>query len=150
MGLFDQIAGQVLSSLSGQAPAGADGTTHPGLMAAVTGLLGNAQTGGLQGLISAFQQQGLGDVVASWVGTGQNLPISAEQIHSVLGNEQVQAIAQQMGLPTQQITQMLSQFLPQVVDQVTPTGAVPSGDGLNQALGALGGLGGLSGLFGKA
>jgi uncharacterized protein YidB (DUF937 family) len=139
MGLFDQIAGQVLGSLSGQAGQ-AVGAAHPGVLEAITGLLGNAQSGGLQGLISAFQQQGLGDVVASWVGTGQNLPISADQIQQVLGNAQVQAIAQQVGLPTAQISQMLAQFLPQAVDTVTPGGTVPTGDAASLALGALGSL----------
>lgn len=134
MGLFDSIAGQVLGSLGGA--SGQQG----GLMEVVSGLINNPQTGGLQGLIQAFEQKGLGNVVASWVGTGQNLPISADQLQSVLGNEQVQAIAQRLGFSTQEIASHLSQLLPQAVDHVTPGGVVPQGDALQSALGMLGSL----------
>ncbi len=135
MGLLDSIVGQVAGSLSG-AGAGQQG----GLLEAVTGLINNPQTGGLQGLIQAFEQQGLGHVISSWISTGQNLPISAEQLQSVLGNEQVQAIAQKLGLSPQDISSHLTQLLPQVVDKVTPDGAVPQGDALQSAIGMLGGL----------
>ena len=135
MGLLDSIVGQVAGALGGAAPG-----QQGGLLEAVTGLINNPQTGGLQGLIQAFEQQGLGQVISSWIGTGQNLPISAEQLQSVLGNEQVQAIAQKLGLSPQDITSHLSQLLPQVVDKVTPEGAVPQGDALQSAIGMLGGL----------
>jgi uncharacterized protein YidB (DUF937 family) len=135
MGLFDSIVGQLAGALNqgGNAQAG-------GLMEIVSGLINNPQTGGLQGLIQSFEQNGLGGVIGSWVGTGQNLPISGEQLQAVLGNEQLQAMAQKLGLPVQDITSHLSQLLPQVVDNVTPGGAVPQGDALQSALGALGGL----------
>lgn len=135
MGLFDSIAGQVAGALGGGA-AGQQG----GLLEAVTGLINNPQTGGLQGLIQSFEQKGLGNVIASWVGTGQNLPISAEQLQLVLGNAQVQAMAQKLGLSPEDITSHLSQVLPQVVDKVTPDGTVPQGDALQSAIGMLGGL----------
>ncbi len=135
MGLLDSIVGQVAGALGGAAPG-----QQGGLLEAVTGLINNPQTGGLQGLIQTFEQQGLGQVISSWIGTGQNLPISAEQLQSVLGNEQVQAIAQKLGLSPQDITSHLSQLLPQVVDKVTPEGAVPQGDALQSAIGMLGGL----------
>lgn len=135
MGLFDAIAGQVTGAL-GQGGGAASG----GLMEVVSGLINNPQTGGLQGLINAFEQNGLGHVIGSWVGTGQNLPISGEQLQAVLGNEQVQAIAQKLGLSTQDIASQLSQWLPQAVDHVTPGGAVPQGDALQSVLGSLGGL----------
>ena len=134
MGLFDSIAGQVAGALGGN--SGQQG----GLMEVVTGLISNPQTGGIQGLITAFEQNGLGHVIGSWVGTGQNLPISADQLQSVLGNEQVQAIAQKLGLSTQDIASHLAQILPQVVDHVTPTGEVPQGDAVQSAIGSLGGL----------
>jgi uncharacterized protein YidB (DUF937 family) len=138
MGLFDSIAGQVL----GQLTQGNEGVG--GVMQAVGGLINN-QPGGLQGLVQAFEQQGLGGVVASWVGTGQNLPISAEQIQAVLGNQQVAAIAQSLGFSPQEASAKLAEFLPQVVDKLTPNGQVPEGGGLDVA-GVLGGLlGGLKG-----
>ncbi len=138
MGLFDSIAGQVL----GQLTQGNEGVG--GFMQAVGGLINN-HPGGLQGLVQAFEQQGLGGVVASWVGTGQNLPISGEQIQAVLGNQQVAAIAQSLGFSPQEASNKLAEFLPQVVDKLTPTGQLPQGGGVDVAS-VLGGLlGGLKG-----
>jgi len=135
MGLFDSIVGQVAGALNG------DAAQHGGLLEAVSGLINNPQTGGIQGLIQAFEQQGLGHVIGSWIGTGQNLPISADQLQAVLGNEQVQALAQKLGLSTQDIASHLSQLLPQAVDHVTPDGTVPEGgDALQSVLGTLSGL----------
>ena len=135
MGLFDSIAGQVVGALSGN--SGQQG----GLLEVVSGLINNPQTGGIQGLITAFEQNGLGHVIGSWIGTGQNLPISADQLQAVLGNEQVQAMAQKLGLSTQDIASHLAQILPQAVDHVTPDGTVPQGgDALQSAIGMLGGL----------
>ncbi|RTL30388.1 MAG: DUF937 domain-containing protein [Burkholderiales bacterium] len=143
MGLLDSIVGQVAGALGGGVTGGT-GQQPGGLLEAVTGLLNNPQTGGLQGLIQAFEQQGLGHVIGSWIGTGQNLPISADQLQAVLGNEQLQAMAQKLGLSTQDIASHLSQLLPQVVDHVTPNGEVPQGDVLQSALGNV-----LGGLFGN-
>lgn len=123
MGIFDTLAGQVLGQLSGNG-------NHPeGLFEAVGAMLTNPQTGGLQGLVDAFQQGGLGNVVASWVGTGENLPVSAEQLQAVLGSERVQAIAASLGLNTQDVAGHLAQLLPQVVDRLTPNGEIPDSSG---------------------
>lgn len=135
MGLFDSIAGQVAGALSNQADS-----SSSGLLGAVMGMVNNPETGGLQGLISTFQEKGLGGVVQSWVSTGQNLPISAEQLSGVLGNEQIQGIAEKLGLSTDDVASHLSNLLPQVVDKITPDGSVPEGDALQQAMGMLGGL----------
>ena len=132
MGLLDSIAGQVLGSLSNSG----DGR-HAGLLEAIGGLVNNPQSGGLQGLITAFEQNGLGGVIASWVGTGQNLPISAEQLQSVLGNEQVEALAQKLGFTPQEVSGHLAELLPQVVDKLTPEGTVPEGGALGGLLGML-------------
>ncbi len=135
MGLFDSVAGQVLGALSG----GAQGQAQGGLLEAVGNLLHN-YPGGLQGLVAAFEQQGLGGVIGSWVSTGQNLPISAEQIQSVLGGEQLQAMAQSLGFSTQDMSSQLAQFLPQIVDQLTPTGSLPEASPLGGLLDVLKGL----------
>ena len=81
--------------------------------------------GGLPGLISQFEQQGLGGVVHSWVGTGANQPITAEQLHQVLGSAAVQQLAAKFGINPQDVLQKLSQVLPQAVDKMTPAGVVP-------------------------
>lgn len=81
--------------------------------------------GGLSGLAQAFHQNGLGGLVNSWVGTGQNQACSSEQIQQVLGSGQVQALAQKLGISPDLAASTLSQLLPTVVDKLTPNGAVP-------------------------
>jgi len=136
MGFLDSITSQVTGALGGQNAAG--GTDWMGL---VGSLINNPQTGGLQGLIQSFQDKGLGGVVASWVGTGENLPISAEQLTSVLGSSHLQEMAQKVGLPVDGLTEKLSGLLPQVVDQLTPNGKMPEDGGLQaQGMSMLAGL----------
>jgi uncharacterized protein YidB (DUF937 family) len=100
------------------------------LLNIVMQLINNPQTGGLGGLVESFQQGGLGEVVNSWVSTGQNLPISAEQIKAVLGGGQLQDIAAQLGVSTDQASGSLADLLPQVVDKLTPNGQLPQGGDL--------------------
>jgi len=130
MGFLDSMANQVLGSLSS-----AGDERHAGLMEALGGLLNNQQTGGLSGLVAAFEQKGLGGLIGSWVGTGQNLPISAEQLQSVLGSEQVQALAQKLGFTPQELSSHLAELMPQVVDKLTPAGALPESGTLGSLLG---------------
>jgi uncharacterized protein YidB (DUF937 family) len=75
--------------------------------------------------VSQFEQQGLGGVVQSWVGTGPNQPITADQLHKVLGSATVQQMAAKFGIDPQELLQKLSQVLPQAVDKMTPAGVVP-------------------------
>jgi uncharacterized protein YidB (DUF937 family) len=84
--------------------------------------------GGLGGLLQSFQQGGLGHVFQSWIGTGQNLPISPDQLHSTVGSDWISKIAQATGLPQAQVEQHLSSLLPQVIDHLTPNGQMPQGD----------------------
>jgi uncharacterized protein YidB (DUF937 family) len=130
MGLLDDLVGQVQSKLGPNAP-----TTHPDLLSTVLQLLNGA--GGLQGLLQKFEQAGLGHIVQSWIGTGQNLPISPQQLQQVLGSGQVQQIAGKLGLSPDVLAQQLSHVLPHVVDGLTPNGQMPAGDVLGGALGAL-------------
>ncbi len=136
MGLFDAIAGQVGNALGNPGAGGGQG----GLMDIVAGLINNPQTGGIEGLIKNFQEKGLGDTMASWIGTGVNQAISSEQIQHVLGSEQVQALAQKFGLSTSDISAGLASLLPQVIDKLTPTGQVPDGGLLAQGLALLKGF----------
>lgn len=133
MGLLDGLAGQVLGSLAqGGGTAQADG------LAGLLGALIGSQPGGLAGLIQRFEAGGLGELVQSWVGTGANLPISPEQLHAVLGSEQIGAIASQLGFAPQDAAGALAQLLPGVVDKLTPGGSVPQGSALDSLLAALG------------
>ncbi len=89
--------------------------------------------GGLSGLVQQFHDKGLGDVVTSWVGTGQNLPISAEQIQSVLSNEHVKAFAEKAGISPEVASAKIAELLPTIVDKLTPNGQVPEQSGLLQS-----------------
>jgi len=89
-----------------------------------------AQHGGVQGLLDTLNQGGLGEHVASWLGNGENLPVSVEQLQQVLGNEQVQAVASRFGIDPQQVLSLLSQHLPGIVDTLSPNGQAPDGNGL--------------------
>ena len=121
MGLFDQVVGALGAGSAG----GADSTGN--LLQTVMQFVNNPQTGGLPGLIERFQQGGLGEVVNSWVSTGQNLPISAEHIQAVLGGSGLQELIAKLGVTPAQATGSLAQVLPQVVDTLTPNGQLPAG-----------------------
>ena len=85
----------------------------------------NNHPGGLPGLVQSFHQNGLGGLVNSWISTGQNQPISGDQVQSVLGNEQVQQIAAKVGISPDAAKSKLAEFLPMIVDKLTPNGQVP-------------------------
>lgn len=128
MGLLDSVIGAL-----GQAQGGAG---QPDLMRLVAGLLAdNAPGGGLGGLLQRAQQGGLGDIVQSWIGSGQNLPVSAGQLQSMLGDDVLGPLAAQLGLAPSDAAGQLSQVLPQLVDQLTPQGRLPEA-----GLGDVGGL----------
>jgi len=122
MSLFDSV----LKAATGAAPA-LEGS-QSSLASAALSMLSNNQTGGISGLAQQFATQGLEHIISSWIGTGQNLPISPEQLQSVLGSQQVQAIAAKVGLPPDAVSAGLAQILPQIVDHLTPNGQVPQGD----------------------
>lgn len=125
MGLLDSVVGALAGNQSGGNNA---------LLDVVMQLVNN-HPGGLAGLVQSFQQGGLGEIVNSWVSTGQNLPISADQLGAVLGGGQLQNIAAQLGVSPDQASGSLADLLPRVVDQLTPNGQLPQGgDMLAQGL----------------
>ena len=81
--------------------------------------------GGIQGIVSQLEQQGLGGTVRSWVGTGANQPISADQIHQAFGSDTVKQLAAKMGISPEDLAAKLSQVLPQAIDKLTPGGVAP-------------------------
>ena len=85
----------------------------------------NNQPGGLSGVVQQFHDKGLGSLVSSWVGTGQNLPISADQLQHVLGSEQVKELAAKAGVSPDVASSHLAQLLPMLIDKLTPNGQVP-------------------------
>ena len=134
MGLLDSVMGAVSGHIQQQ---------NGGLGEVLGGLLANnSELGGLSGLVDKFNQNGMGDIVGSWIGTGQNLPISADQIASAFGSGPLANIANQLGLDPAQVSGQLAQMLPGIIDQLTPNGALPQG-GLGQPADLMGLLGGL-------
>ena len=128
MGILDGIV-SALDSSSGGAPAGT--ASSSAVVSQVLAMLRGqgGVTNGLGGLMQAFESGGLGHLFQSWVGTGQNLPVSAQQIQSVLGNSgMLQRIAQATGLQPGDVAQHLSTVLPQIVDHLTPNGQIHTGD----------------------
>jgi uncharacterized protein YidB (DUF937 family) len=126
------ILSDLASTLEGQATPSntASPAASAGAAAVLTQIIGMIQSrpGGLGGLLQSFQQGGLGHLFQSWIGTGQNLPVSPDQLRNVLGTDWLARIAQATGLPQAQIEQHLSTLLPQIVDHLTPNGQVPQGD----------------------
>jgi uncharacterized protein YidB (DUF937 family) len=100
------------------------GLVGGGMASAISRLI--EQHGGVQGIVAQMEQQGLGATVRSWVGTGANEPISADQIHAAFGSDTVAALAAKVGMNPQELAQKLAQVLPQAIDKLTPTGAVPT------------------------
>jgi uncharacterized protein YidB (DUF937 family) len=139
MGLLDSVIGAL-----GQ--GGAAANPQAALINAIVGMLaqgrgaGGGAAGGLAGLVEQFTRGGMGNVVNSWVGTGQNLPISPDQLGQVLGGEQLGGMARQLGMNQGDLLGQLAQMLPQVVDKLTPQGRIPQGD--------VGGMGDLGSLLG--
>jgi uncharacterized protein YidB (DUF937 family) len=118
MGLLENVSGALKGVL------GQDGATA--MPALVSELLAKTDLGNLNGIVAKLQQGGLTDQVASWLGNGTNLPISAEQLRGALGNQQVQQLAAQLGLPIDDALKFLSEHLPHTVDQASPNGSLPS------------------------
>jgi uncharacterized protein YidB (DUF937 family) len=116
MGMLDDLENRAANSMLGS-------SSNP----LATGLLHMIQNqpGGLSGLVQCFHDKGLGGLAASWVGTGQNLPITADQIQNVLGNDRVKELAAKAGISPDMAGTALSQLLPALVDKLTPNGQVP-------------------------
>jgi uncharacterized protein YidB (DUF937 family) len=104
-------------------------------MGIISGLL--AQSGGLEGLASKFMQSGQGNAFQSWVGMGENQPVSNNEVQRALGSEQVNAIATRMGVDPAVASNFLAEYLPKIVDKLTPAGKIDPGADHQQGLAAL-------------
>lgn len=135
MSLLDTLA-----SMAGGGQQGGSASLLPALIEQLS-----KYPGGLSGLIASFQQGGLGEIVASWIGKGQNLPVSADQLGQVLDPGVVNELAAKTGQDTGSVLGSLSSLLPQLIDKATPEGAVQPSQSLNPT--DL--LASLSGLFGN-
>lgn len=138
MGLLDDLGKAVGGALQGQQAQGSQaGGGAAALVPALLSMLGN---GGLERLLAGFQQQGLGQLVGSWISTGPNQPASPAQIEQGLGRANLDQLARQTGLEPGAVASQLSSILPGLVDKLTPDGAVPKGDALEKGMALLKGL----------
>ena len=128
MGFLDGLENEALGKVMGS-------TSSP-MATALLQLIQN-QPGGLQGMVQSFHEKGLGGVVSSWVGSGQNMPITADQIHQVLGSDQVKALAARAGISPDQAGSAIAQLLPGIVDKLTPNGEVPAHGNVMEMVGGL-------------
>ena len=128
MGLLDSLLG----AASGR-------TDQSGGAAQLIDVLGGllAASGGLQGLANKFSQSGQGDAFKSWVGMGENETVSGNQIQNAIGSDQVKALAAKMGIDPAQASNFLAEYLPKIVDKLTPAGKIDPGADHQQGLAAL-------------
>jgi len=127
MGLMDQLGQAAGGMLGGQGGQNS-------LLQAVAGLLGkDSSIGGLAGLVQAFQKNGLGEIVNSWVSTGKNLQVTPNQIEQGLGSDLLSQLAGKAGLSSGAASSQLAGILPDLVDKLTPNGMVEAG-GLDQLM----------------
>ena len=115
--IFGSILGSALRGFAGQGGSGA-------ISDILSQVLGKTDLGGVGGLLQQLQQSGLGPQVASWLGNGQNLPVSADQLKSALGDQHLRQLATQLGLPVDQLLGELSQHLPGAIDHMSPNGTL--------------------------
>jgi uncharacterized protein YidB (DUF937 family) len=99
------------------------GIVGAGMVSVVNDLV--AKRGGLQGVVSEFERNGLGATVRSWVGTGPNQSILPDEVQRAIGPDLLQQLSAKSGLSVQELAQKLSQILPQAVDRMTPDGTIP-------------------------
>jgi uncharacterized protein YidB (DUF937 family) len=108
MGMFDGLLGGIVGA---------------GMVSVLNGVI--EKHGGLQGVVSEFERNGLGATVQSWVGTGPNQGITPEEVHKALGSDLLQQLSEKSGLSVEDLKQKLAQVLPQAVDKLTPAGTIP-------------------------
>jgi len=126
----------LLDSLENEAVTKALGSCSNPLSSGLLQMIQN-QPGGLQGLMQNFHEKGLAAVATSWVSSGQNMPISADQIHQVLGSDQVKALAAKCGISPDLAGGAIAQLLPGIVDKLTPNGQVPEHSNVMEMVGGL-------------
>ncbi|MFV6033075.1 YidB family protein [Streptomyces sp. NPDC056264] len=131
--------GSLLGSLLGGSGGQSGGSGAGGILGSLIGALAGGQGGGggasgaggasnpLGGLLDMLTRSGLTDQTRSWVGTGDNQPVSGAQIAEALPDETLQKVAQDAGVSPQEAADQIAQSLPQAVDKLTPTGSMPQG-----------------------
>ena len=119
MGIFDSLENSpALKGVLGQLGSAV-------IPVVLSEVLGNGNQGGLSAIVAKLDQAGLGEQVKSWIGSGQNLPITAEQLQQVLGSDTVRQLAAKFNIPVDELAKLLAQQLPAAVDHASPDGKLP-------------------------
>jgi uncharacterized protein YidB (DUF937 family) len=119
MGIFDSLENSpALKGVLGQLGSAV-------IPVVLSEVLGNGNQGGLSAIVAKLEQAGLGEQVKSWIGSGQNLPITAEQLQQVLGSDTVRQLAAKFKIPVDELAKLLAQQLPAAVDHASPDGKLP-------------------------
>ena len=129
--MLDSLLKTAMESLAGSASSGTQGSA----LDVIQGLI--QDHGSLGGVLDKLRQAGLGAQVDSWIGTGANLPVSAQSILAALGQGQVAQVAQRLGIDPQQAAAHIADFLPKAVDHLTPDGRMPAQETIASVLQAL-------------
>jgi uncharacterized protein YidB (DUF937 family) len=125
--MLNAVLGMLANSSHGGAQQNAQPAGGGGVGGGMSAMGALSAMGGLGALVSAFQGAGLGKVVESWIGSGQNMPINGDQLQQVLGHDKIADIAQQLGMSHQDTAGQLSSALPKIIDMLTPHGQAPQG-----------------------
>jgi uncharacterized protein YidB (DUF937 family) len=143
MGLLDGLLGNLMGSyLEGSQernPFGSGNQMQGGNLLLQIALMMLQQNGGLEGVLGKFRQGGLEQQADSWVGTGQNIDISGDQLQQVFGPSTMNDLASKLGMPAGQAGSVMAQVLPELINQLTPQGQVPenSDQGISDELSKL-------------
>ncbi len=129
--MLDKIIGSALQGMMGGGQAQGGGN----VMGFVLQLL--SKPGALQSILQQFQNAGFAEQAKSWVGTGQNMPISPQDLMKVFGQGQMQDWGKQLGVQPEQAASGLSSMLPEVINQLTPKGQVGQPSEIDALLGGL-------------
>ena len=128
MGLLDDVLGMAGMGNAAQSQQGA------GALGMILNYINSPAVGGIAGLQKMFQEKGLGNIISSWISTGQNLPISADQLQNVLHGSALQDMASKSGMDVSQLSGIFSQLMPHAVDHMTPNGQIPDSNALDQMM----------------
>ena len=126
MAILEQLLEQMLGGATGNANDTPTGALIRALFHGVPGGMNSSGVGGLTGLVSQFEGAGYGDVIRSWISSGENMPIMPDQLRQVLGSERVESMANGSGLDGQGLLEQLAMLLPGMVDRMTPAGHLPN------------------------
>ena len=127
MSLLDDVGAKIKAALGDNSPG-------VGIVDKMLAYIHDPQSGGLGGIVQQFENGGLGKAVQSWISTGKNLPVTADQITAALGPDRLAKLAGRLGMTPEQASQRISEVLPQIVDHLTPNGQLPSADELKSKL----------------